>query len=281
MMKKLIPILIIFTTILIQCQNMNKENVDVSEATIKVDSCDLSYKGQKLKLGVPISEWEKILGKPTRFIETVQKGQGQYIWDDKGVAVDNFQNENGDVAWAYIFFLNLDSPEANEQMLNHARDWESGEHVAARNMEGNKSLISEEVIKEINEKNKSRRGNYIYPFKVYKGVINLQGYPVKKGMKIEEINKYREKLPGEYTKFGYVDQDIDGVNDSGVTTKTFGGDYRAPGYECNDGRLQYFELTYTATGSLEYLKIGYESEEEHQDRKESDRFKKKEYGIRK
>jgi hypothetical protein len=48
--------------------------------------------------------------------------------------------------------------------------------------------------------------SYIYPFKVYQGVTNLQGYPVKAGMKVEEINNYRDDLPGEYTKFGYVDE---------------------------------------------------------------------------
>lgn len=87
-------------------------------------------------------------------------------------------------------------------------------------------------------------------------------------MKVEKINSYRENLPGEYTKFGYVDDDMDGVNNSGVTTKTFGGDYRAPGHECRDGRLQYVELTYTAIGSLEYMKIGYESKEDYENRKE-------------
>ena len=47
-MKKVFPLLIVLLTILIQCQNMKKQDVDVSQAIIKVDSCVLSYKGQKL-----------------------------------------------------------------------------------------------------------------------------------------------------------------------------------------------------------------------------------------
>ncbi|QAR30765.1 hypothetical protein EQP59_05140 [Ornithobacterium rhinotracheale] len=236
---------------------MKKESIDVSQAIIKVDSCGLSYKGHKLELGVPISEWEKVLGKPSRDTDLA------FVWDDLGIAIDDWQNRDGKVTAVYIFFLNLDSPEANEGLLNYASDWVKFDEKKYRN---GRVPMTEERINEIREESSPK--NYIYPFKVYEGVVNLQGYPVKSGMKVEEINKYREKLPGEYTKFGYIDQDIDGVNDSGVTTKTFGGDYRAPGYECKDGRLQYFELTYTATGSLEYLKIGYESKEEYQNRKE-------------
>ncbi|MDY3548859.1 hypothetical protein PG291_09625 [Riemerella anatipestifer] len=249
---------------------MKKESIDVSQAVIKVDSCGLSYKGQKLELGVPISEWEKVLGKPSRDTDLA------FVWDDLGIAIDDWQNRDGKVTSVYIFFLNLDSPEANEGLLTHASDWvyHDEKYIQQQKEEMERLLASpiyasenaQRAIKE--EYAKLLKQNYIYPFKVYQGVVNLQGYPVKSGMKVEEINKYRENLPGEYTKFGYIDQDIDGVNDSGVTTKTFGGDYRAPGYECKDGRLQYFELTYTATGSLEYLKIGYESKEEYQNRKE-------------
>lgn len=280
-MKKVFPLLIVLLTILIQCQNMKKQDVDVSQAIIKVDSCGLSYKGQKLELGVPIAEWEKVLGKPSRDTDLA------FVWDDLGIAIDDWQNQDGKVTSVYIFFLNLNSPEANEQMLNHARDWvyHDDKYIQKEKEEKDRLLKSpvyaaenaQTAIKETYAK--LLKENYIYPFKVYQGVINLQGYPVKAGMKVEEINKYRENLSGEYTKFGYVDQDIDGVNDSGVTTKTFGGDYRAPGYECKDGRLQYFELTYTATGSLEYLKIGYESEEDAKSRKKMHEFQKKEYGI--
>jgi len=264
-MKKNLPLLIIVFTFFTHCNNLKKEKIDVSGALLKVDSCGLSYKGEKLELGVPISEWEKVLGKPSRDTDLA------FVWDNVGIAIDDWQNKDGMVSSVYIFFLNLESPEANEQMLNHARDWESGEHVIARIMKEDKIGMSEELRqkeKRINIDNQLFRQSSIYPLKVYQGVVNLQGYPVQSGMKVETINKYRKNIPEKYTSFGYIDDDIDGVNNSGVTTKTFGGDYRAPGYECKDGRLQYFELTYTATGSLEYLKIGYESKEEYENRKE-------------
>ncbi|MBF8455564.1 hypothetical protein IV494_00075 [Kaistella sp. G5-32] len=243
---------------------MKKENIDVSEAIIKVDLCGITYKGEKLEMGTPIEDWIKVLGKPSRDTDLA------FVWDDLGIAIDDWQNNDKKVTGLYIFFLNLDSPDANEQMLNHARDWESGEHIIARIMKEDNIPMSNELkekLKKFNRENALKKKNYIYPFKVYQGVVDLHGFPVKEGMKIKEINSYRGKNPS-IEKFGYVDDDIDGVNDSGNTTETFGGDYRAPGNECKDGRLQYYEVTYTATQNLEYLRIGYESKEDYEGRKQ-------------
>ncbi|UOX35478.1 hypothetical protein LXD69_08135 [Flavobacterium sediminilitoris] len=110
----------------------------------------------------------------------------------------------------------------------------------------------------------------VYSYTIYNGYVDLQGFPVGAGMKVVEINSYREDLSFS-SKFGYVDDDIDGVNDSGNTTETFGGNYRASGTECREGRLQYCELTYTANGALEYLKVGYESLSEFNSRKEREK----------
>ncbi|KMQ64591.1 hypothetical protein ACM46_10060 [Chryseobacterium angstadtii] len=241
---------------------MKKETIEISKASIKIDSCGLSYKGKELEMGTPIEDWIKVLGQPDRkFIAYMEKDKGTYVWDKLGIAVDNFENGDGTVAWMYIFFLNLNSPEAEQQMLNHARSWEKFDEKKYRN---GRIPMSEEMINEVKEKLAPK--NYIYPFNVYQGAVDLNGFPVQAGMKVEEINAYRKDLP--YSgQFGYVDDDIDGVNDSGVTTKTFGGDYRAPGAECKDGRLQYYELTYTATKKLEYLKIGYESKSDFDSRK--------------
>ncbi len=136
---------------------------------------------------------------------------------------------------------------------------------------------NKKIVEEIEEENAPK--NFIYPFTFYKGYINLHGFPVGAGMKVAEINIYRKDLSFS-GQFGYVDQDIDGVNDSGNTRDTFGGDYRAPGEECKDGRLQYYELTYTATGVLEYLKIGYENRNDYENRKErhKDRKEREEMG---
>lgn len=259
---KIVFSLLLFTILNFQCQNMKKEAVDLSQATIKIDSCGMSYKGSELQLGTSIDEWIKVLGQPDRkFIAYLEKDKGTYVWDKLGVAVDNFENGDGTAAMVYIFFLNLSSPEAEQQMLNYARDWEKFDEKKYRN---GRIPMSDEMIKEVKEKFSPEK--YIYPLKVYQGAVNLNGFPVQAGMKVEEINAYRSDLP--YSgKFGYVDDDIDGVNDSGNTTETFGGDYRAPGAECKDGRLQYYELTYTATKKLEYLKIGYESKSDYDSRK--------------
>lgn len=228
---------------------MKKESMDVSQAIIKVDSCGLSYKGQHLELGTSVADWVKVLGKPDRgFIAYLEKDKGTYVWDNLGIAIDNFENGDGKVAWVYIFFMNLESPYAEKQMLTHASDWEIFDENKYLN---DRIPMSNDMILEVKERYSSK--NYIYPFKIYQGVVNLHGFPVKSGMKVKEINKYRGDI--SYSgKFGYMDQDIDGINDSGVTTKTFGGDYKASGVECKDGRLQYYTLTYTGNQNLEYLK---------------------------
>jgi hypothetical protein len=109
-----------------QCQNMKTtQPIDVSKAVIKIDSCGLYYNNQRLDLGTPIEEWEKILGKPSRsFLAVNDKfNSGTFVWDELGLSIDNFDNGNGKVAYVYIHFLNLNSPQGQAGELNHARGW--------------------------------------------------------------------------------------------------------------------------------------------------------------
>lgn len=263
MVKKIkILALILLSQLNTHCQNMKtKQPIDVSKAILKIDSCGLYYNNQRLDLGTPIEKWKKVLGEPSRSTDLGM------VWDKLGITLDDWQNERGNVAAIYIHFLNLDSPQGQAGELNYAGDFESASSVVERNMENGVSLISEERVKEINIENKEKVKNYVYPFTVYQGYVNLHGFPVGAAMQVAEINSYRKDLPfsGE---FRYVDDDIDGVNDSGNTTDTFGGDYRAGGTECLNNRLQYYELTYTTSGALEYLKIGYEDEGDYRNRQE-------------
>ena len=74
----------------VQCQKMKTtKQIDMSQATIKVDSCGLYYKEHRLDLGTPLSDWEKILGKPSRKFETILDSfhSGTLTWDDKVIAV--------------------------------------------------------------------------------------------------------------------------------------------------------------------------------------------------
>lgn len=272
-MKRLKKVtIVLFLAILnIQCQDMKPQNkINLSEATIKVDSCGLYYKGQRLDLGTPVSDWEKVLGKPNRkFLAYHDEfNAGSFIWDDLGISIENFQNADGKVAHVYIYFINLNSLEGKAGQLNYARDYEEITEEWKKNILNNENYSLEENkmrLKKIEDESAPK--NFVYPFTLYKGYVNLHGFPVGAGMKVDEINSYRKDLPYSGL-FGYVDDDIDGVNDSHNTTDTFGGDYRAPGEECKDNRLQYYELTYTATGALEYLKIGYERLDDFKNRKE-------------
>ncbi len=259
---KKVFVLFVLLVITIQCQSMKKPKpVDVSQAVIKVDSCGIYYKNQRLDLGDDYSKWEKVLGKYDR------KTDLGYVWDDKGILVDDWQgNKKGTVVAVWIFFLNLDSPEGKSGKLNHARGWKPFDE----------SNWGADFLKEYGERLKKENDpkNFIYPLNVYKGNVNLHGFPVASGMNVSEVNAYRKDL--KFTgQFGYVDQDIDGRNDSKNTTDTFGGDYRASGKECKNDRLQYYELTYTSTGALESLKIRYEADWnfEHRQRVKSRRAK--------
>ena len=277
---KMIQRIVLFVTLVtaIQCQNKKIPNpVDLSKAILKIDSCGLYYNQHRLNLGDDFKDWEKVLGKPSRKFPAYidEWGGGVYVWDDLGISVDNYQNGGGTIAWVRFHFLNLDSPEGKAGNLNHARSFESAAHIVERNIVDGVSLISEEREKEIERENKEAIKTYKYPFKVYQGYVNLHGFPVASGMDVAAINAYRGDLYFS-GKFGYVDQDIDGVNDSGNTTDTFGGDYKASGKECKNGRLQYYRLTYTPTGALEYLKIGHEGERNYQSRQRVKARRKKE-----
>jgi hypothetical protein len=280
MMKKIRTVIIVlFVSILnTQCQNMKPpKKINLKEAFIKIDSCGLYYKEKRLELGAPVSDWEKVLGKPSRKFMAYHDefNAGSFIWDNLGISIENFQNNDGKVARIYIYFINLNSPEGKAGQLNFAREYEEITEDWKKNILENINYSIDENkvrLKEILEENAPK--NFIYPFITYEGYVNLHGFPVGAGMGVAEINSYRKDLPYSGL-FGYVDDDIDGVNDSGNTTETFGGDYRAPGEECKDNRLQYYELNYTATGTLEYLKIGYESLSASKDRKQRDKDREK------
>lgn len=164
-------VILLFILLNFQCQKMKRETIDVSQAVIKIDSCGLSYKGKPLELGVPLSEWEKVLGKPNRDTDLA------FVWDELAIAIDDWQNKDGKVTSVYIFFLNLDSPEANKQMLNHARDWvyHNEKYIQNKKVEVEKLLKSpvyadENAQRAIKESyDNLLKENYIYPFKVYQG----------------------------------------------------------------------------------------------------------------
>ncbi|RVU91371.1 hypothetical protein EH230_10940 [Flavobacterium columnare] len=260
--------IIILTFLNVSCQMKQDNGIDLEKATIKVDSCGIYYKGKRLDLGDSVSQWEKVLGKPDR---TTDQG---YTWDKLGISVSDWEIGENIVDAIYIYFVNLDSPDGKAGLLSKAKEWKQStdEEIKesekwAEEMKKLPEYKKEEDFQIIRRQvDELYKKNYVYPFTTYQGIVNLHGSPLKAGMKIKEINENREKLSFS-DRFGYVDQDIDGVNDSHNTTDTFGGDYRAPGCECKEGRLQYYELTFTSNGTLEFLKIAREEKENYEFRK--------------
>ena len=73
---------VVFTS---NCQTKKNNIPDLSQAAIKIDSCGIYYKGQRLYLGTPLSDWEKVLGKPNR-----KTNQGD-VWDEIGISVSDWE----------------------------------------------------------------------------------------------------------------------------------------------------------------------------------------------
>ncbi|OWP85880.1 hypothetical protein BWK60_11780, partial [Flavobacterium covae] len=84
-----------------------EKKIDLETATIKVDSCGIYYKGHRLDLGDSVAQWEKVLGKPDRFIG---EKTGAYIWDKLGISISDWEIGENVVDAIYIYFVNLDSP---------------------------------------------------------------------------------------------------------------------------------------------------------------------------
>ncbi|WP_163445058.1 hypothetical protein [Flavobacterium columnare] len=256
--------IIILTFLNVSCQMKQEKKIDLETATIKVDSCGIYYKGHRLDLGDSVAQWEKVLGKPDR---TTDQG---YTWDKLGISISDWEIGENVVDAIYIYFVNLDSPDGKAGLLSKAKSYEPltkewEDRIRKSRYDDETDNDRENRIKRIKEENHPKK--FVYPFTTYQGMVNLHGNPVGAGMKVKEINENREKLSFS-DRFGYVDQDIDGVNDSHNSTDTFGGDYRAPGCECKDGRLQYYELTFTSNGTLEFLKIAREEKTNYEFRKE-------------
>ena len=90
--------------------NEKTRRIRLTTATIKVDSCGITIKGKKLEVGVPIEDWIKVLGKPSRVV-------GHYVWDDLGIGVSNDNNSEKIVDALYIYFMNLNSEDGKAGML--------------------------------------------------------------------------------------------------------------------------------------------------------------------
>lgn len=245
------------------CGQKKMKEIELTNATIKIDSCGIYYQGKRLELGQTIKEWEEVLGKPSR---STSLGE---VWDDIGIAVDDWQNRDGQIARVYIFFLNLDSPEGKAGSLTMARDWEpfnKNNYLP----ETDSKLLN--IIKE-----ESDPKHFIYPYTTYQGYVDLHGGPVGAGMKVEEINAYRKKLDLSFTGlFRYLDQDVDGIDHTGVTEKTFGGEYSTYGTACKDARIMAYSLVYNYDETLEYLLLRRESIESYLDRIEREEEENKE-----
>lgn len=93
----------------------------------------------------------------------------------------------------YIFFMNLDSPLGQMGKLVETKGRVS---IAFIKEKGKKTgwFTSDEDYADIEKSvttGSEAPKNFIYPFKIYKKPLNIEGAEVKEGMKVSDINKKR------------------------------------------------------------------------------------------
>ncbi|KQT15028.1 hypothetical protein ASG31_15610 [Chryseobacterium sp. Leaf404] len=144
----------------------------------------------------------KIFGKYDRVFQT-----SVYVWDQLGISVQvawgdrpSFNKETDEeiakealstpIGELHLFFMNLESPLAEEGVLDYAEGFYM--------------------------KTDKDPKNYVYPFTIYKKPINVEGAEVKIGMKISDINEERESRDLE--PISYVDADRNSKHEGGALT---------------------------------------------------------------
>ena len=233
---------ILFSSILglLQCERSIPN--EPFEADYVLTEEKITYKGQDLPLGKPVTEWEKIFGKYDRIVE-----EGMvFVWDKLGIAVQASWGDDNDpkqgkgdwyqktpTEYFYIFFVNLDSPLAQKERLKEARLYYGTKYGDSPK-------------------------NYMYPFTTYSKSIDVNGAEVKQGMTISDINKKRKAA--DLIPISFLDDNMNWKDEWGSTkTKADGyfsryGNREDTPYE--KSKTPYFHIMFRQTGGeVEYIKI--------------------------
>jgi hypothetical protein len=220
--------------------------IDLKDALITIDDCGVLYKGKRLPFGKSLPEWEKALGQKSSRPELG-------MFDELGVAWQG--NSTEPQSDFYIFFTNLDTPEGKAGKLRSARDWkpwsEREKDLRTKSKDpAITTVVSEEEISQIKEDENPR--NFFYPFKIYQGVVNVQGAPIKGDMDLQVINAYREQTK-KVDIFTFWDRNVNS-RDETLTTEGDNGEYfQITDKEC-DGKLYRIVLLFT-NYKLEYMRV--------------------------
>lgn len=249
----------------LQCSNDKTMSPTMEKAEFKITPCEITYNGKPIPVGKPISAWVELFGEnyTRNFYEST------YIWDDLGIAIINrnithdMKNvndyEHRKYDYLYIFFANLESPAGQQGILKHAK----GYHVI--DVEKYTSFDPEfpdvkpytmEEVKKLQEK--YHKSNYIYPYKTYNKVIDVEGAPIQKGMTLKEVNNARKKVG--LPIFSYWDLNMNMIEEGGHT-KGDKGSYHDETFstkscqEKTDTLTYFVSIRYTDDFQPEYLEI--------------------------
>ncbi len=222
-MKQII-ILFFLMSLLLQCQTKNEP---MPTTDFYISEQKITYKNQDLPFGKPVEDWVKIFGKYSR-----RPFKSIYVWDKLGIHISE-SDESEDIDELHIFFMNLDSPLAEEGVLDFAEGYYMN-----------------------TDKNPK---NYEYPYTIYTKPINVEGAEVKQGMKISEINKERESKDLE--PISYIDANMNGKVEQGPEEEANGyfsnyGAKNNPQQQREEEKKNFYHIMFRQTsGEVEYIRI--------------------------
>lgn len=251
----------------LQCSNDKTMSPTMEKAEFKITPCEITYNGKPIPVGKPISAWVELFGEnyTRNFYEST------YIWDDLGIAIINrnithdMKNvndyEHRKYDYLYIFFANLESHAGQKGILKHAYGRKSAEYVLNEYKENNIPIDEEKkqrILGYEKEGASDHKSNYIYPYKTYDKVIDVEGAPIQKGMTLKEVNNARKKagLP----IFSYWDLNMNMIEEGGHT-KGDKGSYHDETFsikscqEKTDTLTYFVSIRYTDDFQPEYLEI--------------------------
>lgn len=91
-------------TVAAGCDRGHRGGATMAPAELTIDEDVVTFRGARLRLGSPLSEWKRALGEPSRYVD---RFGGIYVWDDLGLTVSLralFPANDPHVAGLRIFF---------------------------------------------------------------------------------------------------------------------------------------------------------------------------------
>lgn len=240
--SKIVFSLILLPAIVVGQSNFSFDKKNSSELDLLVSDNGIFYKGQELTFDKSIDEWEKVLGKAridNKCVIDTNWIACYYTWDELGLVAYTIPNDDSQmdsrilIRELYVYYRNLDSKigrigrltrHHSERYYNiQPKDWlETKEWLKGKNELSKEDL---ESITYLNSRS-SKKSEFIYPFKIHKKPISIQGATIDSTMNIQAINNNRALKGLSLFYFYPVMSSLKSYGDDEDTSGLYEGRYR-------------------------------------------------------